>query len=451
MIRTKFSPARRSFLHQASSLLLASSFPSLLGLALGNTTGCAPNPVTGEPQLMLVSKEYEIQMDKAQAPHQFSADYGPLQQETVNEYINDTGLKLARLTQRPDMPYSFRGVNAVYLNAYAFPGGSIAITRGMLISLDNEAQLAAVLGHELGHVNARHTAARMSKGLIIQALLTGVSIGLQAQHNRYAPLITEISGIGAGALLAKYSRDDERQADQLGMSYMVKAGYNPRGMVQVMDILRSQAKEDPNLLQLLFASHPMSEERFQTAQKRVQEEYAQYTDRPLFRERYLDHTAPIRKDKPAILAFQKGESLLARKRFLQAEQAIKKGLDLAPDDYTGLLLMAKVLLARKKYQRAEHFAHQAAQVYPQEPQAKSVLAAISLGKRKFYQALEHITAYQTLLPGNPSSTFLKGYCLEGMGQIRAAARAYKTYLQQVQQGPEARYAYSKLVKWGFVR
>ena len=116
--------------------------------AAGFIVGCAANPVTGKPQFMMVSEAQEIEIDKQHSPHQFSSDYGTLQDTSLNNYIDQTGKKLAARTHRPHMPYSFRGVNATYVNAYAFPGGSIAATRGILLALENESQLAALLGHE---------------------------------------------------------------------------------------------------------------------------------------------------------------------------------------------------------------------------------------------------------------------------------------------------------------
>ena len=132
--------------------------------AAGWAAGCAANPVTGRPQLMLVSEDQEIQMDQMYSPIQFSADYGPIQDHALNDYVKQVGRDVAAHTHRKNMPYSFRVVNATYVNAYAFPGGSIACTRGALLALESEAELAALLGHELGHINARHTAQQMSKG-----------------------------------------------------------------------------------------------------------------------------------------------------------------------------------------------------------------------------------------------------------------------------------------------
>ena len=144
--------------------------------AAGLMVGCATNPVTGKSQFMLISEDDEIKLDKQNSIIQFSADFGPVQDQNLNDYINRTGKNLAKQTHRPHLPYSFRGVNATYVNAYAFPGGSIAATRGILLALDNEAELAALLGHELGHVNARHTAQQMSKNVLTQAVVGSVSV-----------------------------------------------------------------------------------------------------------------------------------------------------------------------------------------------------------------------------------------------------------------------------------
>ena len=203
--------------------------------AAGFVTGCATSPVTGRKQLMLVSEEQEIQIDKQNSPHQFSADYGIMQDKALNDYINQTGKKITPRTHRAHMPYSFHVVNANYVNAYAFPGGSIACTRGILLSLENEAELAALLGHELGHVNARHTAQQMSKGVLVQAIVGGLSALAGAQGAIYGQLASQLGMVGAGALLASYSRDNEREADALGMEYMFRARYNPKGMIGLME------------------------------------------------------------------------------------------------------------------------------------------------------------------------------------------------------------------------
>ena len=144
--------------------------------AAGYVFGCATDPVTGKKQFMLVSEDTEIQIDKQYSSLQFSTDFGEVQDSQLNRYVSQVGNKMTAKSHRLHMPYSFRVVNATYVNAYAFPGGSIAATRGIMLELDNEAELAALLGHELGHVNARHAAEQMSKGQLAQAVVGGISV-----------------------------------------------------------------------------------------------------------------------------------------------------------------------------------------------------------------------------------------------------------------------------------
>ena len=125
------------------------------------------------------------------------------------------------------MPYAFRPVNAVYVNAYAFPGGTIAATRGILLKLNNEAELAALLGHELGHVNSRHAAQQASKSMIVQAVLGSVSILAGVVSQTLGDISSQLGMIGAGVLLATYSREAERQADSLSMDYAVRPATAP--------------------------------------------------------------------------------------------------------------------------------------------------------------------------------------------------------------------------------
>lgn len=419
--------------------------------AAGFLVGCAVNPVTGKSQLMLVSESQEIQIDKKHSPHQFSSDYGPLQDNSLNNYIDQTGKKMAALTHRPHMPYSFRGVNATYVNAYAFPGGSIAATRGILLALENEAELAALLGHELGHVNARHTAEQMSKSVLTSALIDGVSVYAGTKSSGLGNLASQLGMIGAGALLASYSRDNEREADALGLKYMVKAGYNAKGFVELMDMLRSMSKHKPNAIELMFATHPMSDERYRTAVKAVRKKYSSSKNKPLFRERYMDHTAKLRAIKVAIEAMQKGESSMAREKYVEAETHLAKALKLAPTDYAGLLMMCKCQLAQKKYAKAKQFAEKAKKVYPKEAQAYHLSGFAKISEKKFDSAYQDFIAYEKLLPGNPNTLFYKGYSLEGMQHIKQSADEYHRYLQIVNQGKQAQHAYQRLVEWGYIK
>ena len=417
----------------------------------GVIIGCAVNPVTGEKQFMLVSEDWEVQIDQENAPYQFSADYGATQDQELNRYITQVGSTIAAGTHRPQMPYSFRCVNATYINAYAFPGGSIAATRGIMLSLESEAALAALLGHELGHVNARHTARQMSKSMLTQAIIAGVSIYAASKDELYGDIASAIGMIGAGALLASYSRDNEREADYLGMKYMTQSGYGTKGFVELMAMLNSLHQGSPDAVSLLFATHPMSSERYETAVRLAETEFADAESQPLYRERYMDNTASLRKIKPAIELFQKGDELTAGKKFGDAEKALVQGLKIAPNDYAGLVIMSKCQLAQGKHNEALQFSTKARQVYPQEAQADYISGYCSLQLNRLDSAVADFTAYEKKLPGNPNTRFYRGLAYEKMGRKQEAAADYTAFLQQVNQGEEAQHAYNQLVKWGFIK
>ena len=422
--------------------------------ALGSAAylaGCATNPVTGESQLMLVSEKDEIAMDRQYSPHQFSGDYGPIQDDLLNRYIGETGKRMTPLTHRPSMPYSFRGVNATYVNAYAFPGGSIACTRGILLALESEAELAALLGHEIGHVNARHTAENMSKGMLVQATVGGLAAVAGTQGALLGDMVSGLGNIGAGALLAKYSRDNERQADGLGMEYMYRSGYNTEGMIGLMDVLRSLSKHEPGAIELMFATHPMSDERYRTAELSSKSKYPAARSLPLHKERYMDHTAGLRAIKGAIEKMQAGQELMAKKDFAGAEPLLNAALKEVPNDYAGLVMMAQCQMAQKRYGEARAYAKQANSVYPQEAQAYEIGGIAKILEKNFDAAHEDFATYEKLLPGNPSITFLNGFSLEGMKRIPQSAKEYHRYLQAVNQGDQAKHAYQRLVEWGYVK
>lgn len=432
---------RRDFLW----LLTASAGATALG-------GCAVDPVTGEQTLMLMSESQEIAIDREQSPEQFSSDYGAVQDARVNAYLGDVGTRLARLSHRPGMPYSFRAVNASYINAYAFPGGSIAATRGILVEIDDEAELGGLLGHEIGHVNARHTAKQASKGMIAQVAVAGVGIAAQVSGlGALGSLAEDVSGIGAGALLAHYSRDNEREADALGMEYLYRAGLNPGGMVGLHEILQKESKERPGALELMFATHPMNDERVANAREALRARYASGRGLPVNRERYQDETAGLRRIKGAIQAMQRADTSMRKKQFPRAEEDLKQALQQAPADYAALVMMAKCQLAMERPAQARRYADQAKAAYPREAQGHRVAAVTSLMQRDYDDAYKDLVTYDGMLPGNADIAFLKGVSLEGMQNVPGAAREYARYIQAVQKGSQARYAYQRLQEWGYVK
>jgi predicted Zn-dependent protease len=419
------------------------------GVGLG---GCASDPVTGKSTLVLMSESQEIGIDRDQSRHQFSRDYGASQDAPLNAYIAEVGRDLARVSHRPGMPYSFRAVNAPYVNAYAFPGGSIATTRGILLCLEDESELSALLGHEIGHVAARHAAERQSKGMLTQLAVAGATVAVgSSEYRDFAGLTQTLGELGGTALLAHYSREDEREADALGMRYAARAGANPAGMVGLMDVLLQENKRRPGAIERMFATHPMSNERYATARQRLDADYTPLKDRPTNRERYMDETARLRRIGPAIEAQQAAEQAFGRGKVQQAEAELARALKVAPDDYAGLVMMARAKLGSGDPAAARRYAERARTRYPSEAQAHNLLGIAEINLRQFDAAYQSLGDYDRLLPGNPNTLFLRGVALEGMNRKRDAAGAYYGYLQRVQSGANAKYAYRRLADWGLIR
>jgi Flp pilus assembly protein TadD len=172
---------------------------------------------------------------------------------------------------------------------------------------------------------------------------------------------------------------------------------------------------------------------------------------PTHRERYMDNTAGLRKLKSAIEELQNGEGALVQKKYGDAETHFRKALKQAPDDYAGLVMMSKCQLLQKKYGEAQRYAKSATQVYPQEAQAYHLLGFSEIQLKEFDSAHEAFSTYEKLLPGNPNTIFFRGYSLEGMKKKKEAAAQYQRYLQIVNQGEQAQYAYRRLVEWGYIK
>lgn len=422
----------------------------LLGAgAAAGLSGCATSPVTGETILVGMSEAQEKQTDAQVAPHQFSQDLGAIQDEAVNRYVAGIGQRMGTLTHRPQMPYSYRVLNANYVNAYTFPGGAMGVTRGILADLDDEAQLAALLGHELGHVNARHAAQRQGQNLVAQAALAGLNVA--AQSSDWGGLMSMGGQIGASALLAGYSREHEREADALGQEYLVKAGYPATGMVRLHQLLVAEEKSAPSLLQTMFSTHPMSSERMQAAQAAADSRYRISNSLDARRERFMDSTASLRRIRPTIDACKNGETAMAARQYPKAQAEFQTALARTPRDYASNLRMAQCLQAQGQTAKAVDYADNAREIYPQEAQAYKLAGVLALQQRDAGRAYQNLDRFDRLLPGDAGITFLKGISLEGMGNRQAAAQHYAAYLRQSQQGNAAQYSYNRLKAWGMVK
>jgi predicted Zn-dependent protease len=239
-----FTPFRRG-------ALVVSAFAAV---AIG---GCAINPATGANELMLVSEAQEIEMG-TQYDKEIVATMGLYPDEGMHRYNQQLGARMAAASERPNLPWTFRVIDDAAVNAFAVPGGYVYVTRGIMAHLNNEAQLASVVGHEIGHITARHTARSISKQQLAQIGLVVGSIASD-RFAQYADLASQ----GLGILFLKFSRDDENQADELGLRYIDRTDFDVREMPGVYAMLdqMSIASGDEGRLPNWLSTHPAPADR----------------------------------------------------------------------------------------------------------------------------------------------------------------------------------------------
>ena len=259
------------------------------------TAACATNPVTGRREFNLMSEAQEISIGQESDP-QIRREMGVYDDQALIAYVNDVGLRMAKVSERPNLPWRFTVVDQPAINAFAVPGGFIYFTRGILPFLDNEAELAGVMGHEIGHVTARHSAQQYTRAVGGQVGLAALGIFVPA-----ARPFGDLSAQALGVLFLKYGRDDELQADQLGARYASTLGWDPGGVLNMLttlgrlDAAQGERKGVPNWL----STHPDPLSRVDDIRPVVEKLKAGRTDFSTNRDAFLQRIdGIIYGDKP---------------------------------------------------------------------------------------------------------------------------------------------------------
>jgi predicted Zn-dependent protease len=277
---------------------------------------CATNPATGRRQIMLVSEAQEIEMGK-EADREVATSIGLYPDEAVQAYVAGLGRALAGGSERPSLPWSFHVVDDASVNAFALPGGFVYVTRGIMTHLDSEAELASVMGHEIGHVTARHTASQITKSqLATLGLVAGMIV--RPELARFG----DLAQAGMSLLFLKFDRNAERQADDLGLRYMTRQSYDPRQMVEVFSLLdRIGESSGEGRLPAWLSTHPAPEDRAQRIQAAIQTQhlagtkddvrgYLRHVDGMVFgenpREGFFEGSAFFHPDLRFQIAFPRG-------------------------------------------------------------------------------------------------------------------------------------------------
>lgn len=250
--------------------------------------GCAINPATGKRQISLVSEAREVEMGR-EAHQQITQSMDPYPDQELQDYISRLGLQLAAVAERPDLPWTFTVIDDPSVNAFALPGGFIYITRGILTHAVNEAQIAAILGHEIGHVTGRHSVEQISKAQLANVgLLAGMILAPELQQ------FGRLAQTGLGLLFLKFGRDDEREADDLSLRYMSRTNYKVDEAAEVFRMLDSVTQvEQGGRLPEWLATHPSPGNRMQRIREQVADIPVATAEGELHRERFLAHLDAI--------------------------------------------------------------------------------------------------------------------------------------------------------------
>ncbi|NMT65092.1 M48 family metalloprotease [Marinobacter orientalis] len=409
-------------------------------VVLAFVSGCSVNPVTGEKQLSLISESQELSIGSEQ--------YKPTQQTQggqfyldpeLNRYVSEVGQKLAKVSDRPDLPYEFVVLNSSVPNAWALPGGKIAINRGLLTELKDEAQLASILGHEIVHAAARHSVQRMQQGTLISLGVAG--LGFALSDNEWAGLIMGGAAMGAQLALAQYSQADELESDHYGIRYMKEAGYDPQAAVELQELfVRLSEGRETSFIEGMFATHPPSQKRVRENQELVDKIGAGgYRGRDVYQEKL----SFLRDRQPAYEAHEEAMKLASNDKLDQALARVNEAISIEPEEAAFYSLRGRIYRAKDNPEKAEADFDKATSLYPEmfAYQLHSGLNALELNKLD--KAKERLNKANETVP--TSIAFLRlGDIAVKQNRRDDAIRYYSTAAEA--EGEIAQEAQQKLVQ-----
>lgn len=402
--------------------MLKRYYSLLIAIAIGLTvTACGTNPVTKKKEFQFVSQEKEIAIGKENySPARQSQGGDYVIDPELTAYVQDIGKRLGAVSDRPELPYEFVVLNDSVPNAWAMPGGKIAFNRGLLYELNSEAELAAVMGHEIVHAAARHGAKSMERGLFLQGAMIAVGIG--AQNTDYANLVVGASQLGAQLVSSKYGRDAESESDLYGMQYMKKAGYDPAAAVTLQEtFVRLSKDRESNFITGLFASHPPSPERVAANKVTLT---ALGAGGNWGKEVFAQKVGKLKSTQAAYKAYDDGVKALANKDTATATKLAQQAIAGEPREARFQELLGDIALTEKKSQDALNYYAKAIKMQPDyfKPHVQSGIALFNMGKKT--EAEPYLKRANELLPTAPGHALL-GQIAEGRGDLNGALQHYQ--------------------------
>ncbi len=370
----------------------------------------------------LIPEEKEIELGKLYTFSSIDEFEGLYPEKEIQNYLNEVGFKISKVTDR-NLPYKFYLVNSGIVNAFALPGGPIIITRGLFLKLYNESQLAGVLAHELGHINARHHVKFLEKQLALSLILQVGS--LLVPDDLKGEILLQLGQISASLLALKFSRDQEREADRYGFLYAFKAGYSPEGMIEVFETFKNLEKKYPPEW---LSTHPLPESRIEEAKNYIvtfKPSGAVVKDTQKF---HVMKNLLIQTEK-SYEYVEKGKKAYKDKNFNFAKEHFKEAINLYPKNTVALVYLSDISLKENNLDNAKYYIDLAIKHDPQFFTANLLAGIVYFKLKDFEEALNFFEKGKTLVPFNGISFYYAGRTYEEKRNIKLALQNYEKALE----------------------
>lgn len=374
----------------------------------------------------LLPQEKEIELGKFYLPSSLDEFEGLYPEEKVQVYLKKLGEKLSLQATRK-VPYQFYLVNSDIVNAFALPGGPVVITRGILLTLKSESELAGILAHEIGHIERRHHARFIEKQLAINLLLQIGSLFLPQDLS--GEILFRLGQISAGLLTLKFSRDQEREADETGFYLLIKSGYSPEGMLRVFEYFKGLEKTRPPEW---LSTHPLPESRIKEWKERLSQikpTGAFIKDSSYFQE----VLALLRETQPSFEEVKKGKKALKEKDFERAKSHFLRALQLYPKNIPALLYLSRLKIREKDYLSAREYALSALKYHPELFSGYYLAGLSEFGLGNWKTSLNYLERAKVLIPFEGSTYY---YCGRNYENLQDYAKALENYKRALEIGPK---------------
>ncbi|WP_345780598.1 M48 family metalloprotease [Sulfurihydrogenibium sp.] len=380
------------------------------------------DPLTGKPTLTLLSTQQEIEIGQKVVPQAINENDGLYPDKEVQDYIKNLGYKIASQSPR-QVNYQFYLVNSKDVNAFALPGGPVFVNRGLVLILDNESELAGVIAHEVGHITARHHAKFLEKTYGMNILLNILAIA--TSNSQYQQIIMQLAQVSAGLLQLKYSRDQENEADALGVRFTYEAGYDPRGLISTFEKFKSMEKvQAPKWL----LTHPLPEDRIKNVSHLIQ---TKYPDKLLLKkdsEEFHLIKKKLISTSASYEAVENAKENIKNKNFSVALTNLNKAISIYPDNNAAYTYRALVYYNLREYQKAYIDSIKAYNLDKSYFLPRLILGASLVKLNQYREAVFVLEDAKKLIDSQPDLYYYLGVAYQELGNKSAAVENLKTAL-----------------------